>query len=83
MLSDAPGQLSAKSEELFVPGGSMANFCICSVIADDDGTLFYKNDSGYIFAVENTEKQTTDISGTIKIIFAAIKKIIAFLKSIV
>lgn len=83
VLSDAPGQLSAKSEELFVPGGSMANFCICSVIADDDGTLFYKNDSGYIFAVENTEKQTTDISGTIKIIFAAIKKIIAFLKSIV
>lgn len=83
VISDAPGQLSAKSEELFVPGGSMANFCICSVIADDDGTLFYKNDSGYIFAVENTEKQTTDISGTIKIIFAAIKKIIAFLKSIV
>ena len=83
VLSDAPGQLSAKSEELFVPGGSMANFCICSVIADDDGTLFYKNDSGYIFAVENTEKQKTDISGTIKIIFAAIKKIIAFLKSIV
>ena len=83
VLSDAPGQLSAKPEELFVPGGSMANFCICSVIADDDGTLFYKNDSGYIFAVENTEKQKTDISGTIKIIFAAIKKIIAFLKSIV
>ncbi len=83
VLSDASGQLSAKSEELFVPSGSMANFCICSVIADDDGTLFYKNDSGYIFAVENTENQTTDISGTIKIIFAAIRKIIAFLKSIV
>lgn len=83
VLSDAPGQLSAKSEELFLPSGDMANFCICSVIADDDGTLFYKNDSGYIFAVENTERQTAEMSEAVKIICSIIKKVIEFLKNTV
>lgn len=27
------------------------NFCICSVIADNEGTLYYKNDTGNVFAV--------------------------------
>lgn len=82
VLTDSMDRLTAKTEELFVPSGDMANYCISSVIADDDGTLIYKNDSGYIFAVENTESQTQDISQIIKIIFSAIKKVISFLKDI-
>ena len=27
------------------------NFCICSVICDENGTLYYKNDSGAVFAL--------------------------------
>ncbi|MGM9640016.1 MAG: S-layer homology domain-containing protein [Faecousia sp.] len=30
-------------------------FCICSVIAGEDGTLYYKNDSGNVFAISMTQ----------------------------
>lgn len=36
---------------LFTPVGEHANYCICSLIADEYGTLYFKNDSGYMFAL--------------------------------
>lgn len=39
--------------ELFTPGEGMQNACICSVICDNDGTLYYKNDSCNVFAVSD------------------------------
>lgn len=38
--------------ELFTPGEGMQNYCICSVICGTDGTLYYKNDSGNVFAIK-------------------------------
>ena len=35
---------------LFTPAGSQAQYCICSPIADENGTLYFKNDSGYLMA---------------------------------
>ena len=32
------------------PAGSQAQYCICSPIADENGTLYFKNDSGYLMA---------------------------------
>lgn len=38
-------------DDLFLPNGIYANKCIASVICDADGVLYYRNDSGYLFAV--------------------------------
>ncbi|MEG0702572.1 MAG: cadherin-like beta sandwich domain-containing protein [Christensenella sp.] len=51
VLEDSPGQTAAQISELFVPEGDKAQYCICSPIADTDGTIYYKNDSGYLMAV--------------------------------
>lgn len=53
MLSDRAGQTEPHVKELFVPESGQTAFCISTVSADADGTLYYKNDSGVIFALEN------------------------------
>ena len=42
---------SAERVELYTPEAGLQNYCITSIICDTDGTLYYKNDSGYVFAV--------------------------------
>lgn len=50
--------MSMKSGEnaltFFEPEGDQANYCANSIIADAAGTLYYVNDSGYLFAVKTT-----------------------------
>lgn len=48
----------------------MTGYCISSVICDENGTLFYKNDSGYVFALRN---KTQKVSFFKKIINAIAK----------
>ena len=36
---------------LFTPSGEQAQYAICSVISDEYGTLYFKNDSAYMMAV--------------------------------
>ena len=64
VLRDAPNQTSADytTQELykgysyqapyaiFTPYGDQAQYAICSPITDSDGTLYFKNDSGYLMA---------------------------------
>lgn len=52
---DAKDQENAATEsgELFVPDSSMQNYCISTICTDNDGVLYYKNDSGYLMAVQN------------------------------
>ena len=38
--------------EIFIPPDDMQQYCISTIIADREGTLYYKNDSCNIFAVE-------------------------------
>lgn len=59
MFSDSAGQTKAESCELFTPTGDQCNYCISSIVSDEDGTLFYKNDSGYIFAVSAKTKKVS------------------------
>ena len=35
---------------LFSPSGSQMQHCICSLIADAEGTIYFKNDSGHLMA---------------------------------
>lgn len=52
---DAKNQENAAAEsgELFIPDTDMQQYCISTICTDNDGVLYYKNDSGYIMAVEN------------------------------
>ncbi len=52
---------------IFTPTDDEANYCLSSIIADSDGTLYYTNDSGRLFAIkavitedeeETVEKET-------------------------
>lgn len=49
------GMRFSKGIDLFVPESDMSQYCICGISADDDGVLYYKNDSGYIMAVEQAD----------------------------
>ena len=56
-LKDKKGQTAPQtitdsdSSEIFTPAGALSQYCIGSVIADQYGTLYYKNDSCYIMAI--------------------------------
>ncbi len=59
VLKDKPGQtapVTTTSEgysEVFTPKAPLAQYAICSVIADSTGTLYYKNDSCYMMAISS------------------------------
>ncbi len=84
VLTDSEGQTSAVSEELFTPSDDMAQYSISTVTASDDGTLYYKNDSGYIFAVGTaTEAEKPDFfSKLISAITNFFAEIIEFISEI-
>lgn len=52
MLTDTPGQTSGKAEELFCPVSKQQEYCISPLCVDKDGTIYYKNDSCYLMALE-------------------------------
>ena len=45
----------AEGYELFNAAG-YENYCMSSIVVDEEGTLYYKNDSGNVFAVANADK---------------------------
>ena len=57
VLKDKPGQTAPVTttgsgySEVFTPAAPLAQYCICSTIADQYGTLYYKNDSCYMMAI--------------------------------
>ena len=52
MLTDTPGQTSGKAEELFRPVSKQQEYCVSLLCVDKDGTIYYKNDSCYLMALE-------------------------------
>ncbi|MDQ9761139.1 hypothetical protein RFZ45_20100, partial [Acinetobacter baumannii] len=55
---------SKESKELFVPEKSMQQYCISTLCADREGTLYYKNDSCNLMAVETNEAFVTGVKVT-------------------
>lgn len=47
--------------QLFAPPKEMQNYCISTISCDNEGTLYYKNDSGYLMAIENNDAYIEDI----------------------
>lgn len=52
VFEDGENQTSPLKTELFAPEKDMSEYSISTISASEDGTLYYKNDSGYIFALE-------------------------------
>lgn len=48
---DTPKSTNGTLQTLFTPNKSQQQFCISSIVAGKDGTLYYSNDSGTLFAV--------------------------------
>ncbi len=57
VYTDSANQTKAEKTELFTPDSGKANYSVSSIVCDENGTLFYKNDSGYIFAVGKKGQQ--------------------------
>ncbi|MDR1088843.1 MAG: PQQ-binding-like beta-propeller repeat protein [Coriobacteriales bacterium] len=41
----------AAATQIYIPTGDDANYCLSTVVASADGTLYYANDSGQLFAL--------------------------------
>ena len=54
---------------LFEPAGKQVQYAICSPIADKYGTLYFKNDSGYLMALTNTVEKVEITSGPDKTVY--------------
>ena len=51
---------------LFTPSGAQAQYAIADLVADENGTIFFKNDSGYIMAIgSEAEKLETENAKTV------------------
>ncbi len=47
--------VTATGNDLYIPSDEMQNYCLSSLICDDEGTIYYKIDSGYIVALRKEE----------------------------
>lgn len=63
MIKDASGQTEADVKTIFTPEAADQNSTVCSFVADSDGTLYYTNDSGFLFAVGIAEQPTNPQTG--------------------
>ncbi len=56
VVKDKPGLTEADpgSGVLYTPEDSMKQYCITSAICDRQGTIYYKNDSGYMMALKKS-----------------------------
>lgn len=43
---------NSAAKEIFTPTGEMSQYCISPIAFADDAMMYYKNDSGYIFALK-------------------------------
>ena len=75
---DAPGRTEAAAEPLFEPEEALAQYCFCPLAAGDDGVLYYKNDSGTIFAVAKSERQPERFGRTLDLLKQLLKRLALF-----
>ena len=89
VFEDSQGQTTAVKTELFTPSEDMQQYCISTISVGSDGTLYYKNDSGNIFALSthttndnDTEKEENNNTGSSEKKPSFFQKIIDFFKNI-
>ena len=55
LFEDRPGQTQAISLDFFAPAQELSQYCFCPIEAGENGALYYKNDSGTIFALQGVQ----------------------------
>lgn len=79
-FEDRQEQTFAVKTELYSPEGDMQQYCISTISVGEDGTLYYKNDSGNIFALtEEKAKAQSILQKIVTVIKNIIEKITALL----
>ena len=58
------GQTTPDVEEIFIPEKARQQYCITSIICDENGTLYYKNDSACVMAVASSEAYMTGVTSS-------------------
>lgn len=58
VIEDSAGQTTPNGYHLFTPIGKFSQYCICSLVCDKDGTIYYKNDSCYLMAIAKCDFKT-------------------------
>ena len=73
---------------IYIPGENLAQYCICSPVVDENGTIFFKNDTSYMMAIrvkaeslEIAEKPTSITENSDGTITAEDMKVFAVLKN--
>ena len=64
LIRDKKGQTTPDVEEIFTPEKARQQYCITSIICDENGTLYYKNDSACVMAVASSEAYMTGITSS-------------------
>lgn len=54
-VNNPSGKISVKGSDLYLPTPLMSGYCVCSLVCDIEGNIYYKNDSGYLFSVGKTD----------------------------
>lgn len=60
---DQPDATTSTWQTLYIPAKAK-QFCLSSITAGSDGTLYYSNDSGTLFAVQEVEQSSDQIPAT-------------------
>lgn len=60
-FTDSKNQTYGEVKTLFVPAEGQQEYCISSLALDKEGTLYYKNDSGYVMAVGSKLIQDVEV----------------------
>ena len=68
VFEDAPGQTGPVGKELFSPPEEMGQYCFCPITADEQGRLFYKNDSGTIFALSGDRQRNESLRSLLAVL---------------
>lgn len=61
LIRDKKGQTTPDVEEVFTPEKARQQYCITSIICDENGTLYYKNDSACVMAVATSSAYMTGV----------------------
>ncbi len=67
VLKDKPGQTAGNVETVFTPEQPQQQYCVNSLVTDEQGVLYYRNDSGYIMALDKVRLGDMDADGKITV----------------
>ena len=76
VFEDSENQKEAIQRELFMPDETMSEYCISTIATDEDGNLYYKNDSGNIFAIGRQKETISLLEWIIRFIVNVINNVI-------